>query len=145
MQIPEVSPDGRLVAFVADLGSERPALRVANVEDGTLVGFQVPLPPWTPAGDVDVGRCRWFPDGRALAFIGSGPDGIYGVYVQEFTHTGRMTPRPQLVASEPDLAVESFGISPDGTSLTVAYLEQVSNLMTAENVPRVGRPTRGVR
>jgi Tol biopolymer transport system component len=142
MQIPEISPDGRHVAFVADLGSERPALRVANVEDGTLVGFQVPLPPRTPAGDVDVGRCRWFPDGRALAFIGSGPDGIYGVYVQEFTHTGRMTPRPRLVASEPDLAVESFGISPDGTSLTVAYLEQVSNLMTAENVPRVGRPRR---
>jgi hypothetical protein len=53
-----------------------------------------------------------------------------------------MTPRPRLLASEPDLAVESFGISPDGTSLTVAYLEQISNLMTAENVPRVGRPRR---
>jgi serine/threonine protein kinase/Tol biopolymer transport system component len=142
MQLPEVSPDGRLVAFVADLGSERPAVRVANVDDGTLDRFQVPLPPWTPAGDVDVGRCRWLPDGRALAFIGQGRDGVYGVYVQEFADTGRMTPRPRLLASEPDLAVESFGISPDGTSLTVAYLEQISNLMTAENVPRVGRPRR---
>ena len=142
MQIPEVSPDGRHVAFVADLGSERPALRVAKVEDGTLVGFQIPLPPWTPAGDVDVGRCRWFPDGRALAFLGQGRDGIYGVYVQEFADTGRTPPRPRLLAAEPDLAVESFGISPDGTSVTVAYLEQISNLMTAENVPRVGRPRR---
>jgi serine/threonine protein kinase/Tol biopolymer transport system component len=142
MQLPEVSPDGRHVAFVADLGAERPALRVANVADGTLLDFQLPLPPWTPAGDVDVGRCRWFPDGRALAFIGLGPDGVYGVYVQEFARTGRPTPRPRLVASEPNLAVESFGISPDGTSLTVAYLEQISNLMTAENVPRVGRPRR---
>jgi len=48
------------------------------------------------------------------------------------------------VASDPDLAVESFGISPDGAFMTVAYLEQVSNLMTADNVPGIERP-RGAR
>lgn len=140
-QIPEISPDGRLVAFVADLGSERSALRVARVADGTLVPFRVPLPPWIPAGDVDVGRCRWLPDGRALAFIGQEPDGTYGVYVQEFTVGGR-TPRPRLVAFDPDRAVESLGISPDGAFLTVAYLDEVSNLMTADNVPGIERPRR---
>ena len=141
-QLPEVSPDGRDVAFVADLGSERSALRVARVADGSLLPFQVPLPPWIPAGDVDVGRCRWLPDGHAIAFIGQEPDGTFGVYLQELPPARGRTLRPRLLASEPDVAVESFGISPDGMSMTVAYLEQVSNLMTADNVPGIARPAR---
>jgi RNA polymerase sigma-70 factor (ECF subfamily) len=70
-------------------------LRAGRLADGTLVPFQVPLPPWIPAGDVDVGRCRWLPDGRAIAFIGQEPGGTYAVYVQELAVAGGRTPRPR--------------------------------------------------
>ena len=49
--------------------------------------------------------------------------------------------RRRLVAMEPDLAAESIGISPDGARLTIAYWDQLSNLMVAEHVPGIERPS----
>jgi hypothetical protein len=141
--LPEVSPDGRHVAFVSDLGAERAALRVARLGDGTLLPFQVALPSWVPAGSIDLGRCRWLPGGRSLAFIGQEPDGSTVVYAEEFLPEGGSAPRRRrLLAREPDLAAESLGVSPDGAHLAVAYWDQVSNLMVAEAVPEIRRPER---
>jgi Tol biopolymer transport system component len=134
---PEVSPDGRFVAFVADLGSERAALRVARLTDGTSV-FEIPLPPWAfwiGGTGIDQGRCRWRPDGRALAFILRDPHGTYAVYQQDFSpgiDTSRT--RRRLTAGEPDLDAESLGFSPDGSSLTVSFREQSFDLMLADGI-----------
>jgi Tol biopolymer transport system component len=138
--LPEVSPDGRYVAFVADLGAERAALRVARLPDGGMVPFEIALPPWLAAHSIDLGRCRWLPDGHALAFIGQELDGTYGVYVQDFAPGGTRTPRRRLVPFETDRAAESFGISRDGSHVTVAYWDQSSNLMMADKVPGIDRP-----
>ncbi len=137
LQMPEVSPDGSLVAYVADLGSDRAVLRVARVADGQVLPFSIPLPAWVPAGDVDVGRCRWLPHGRALAFVGREEGGAYAIYVQDFDPNGATGGRRRLAALEAGLAAESLGISPDGAHLTVAYLDLTSNLMLAENVPGI--------
>ena len=141
--LPEVSPDGRYVAFVANQGSERGALRVARTDDGALTRFEFRLPAWTPGGSIDLGRSRWFPDGRAIAFIGREPNGAHALYVQEFrpdADTGGT--RRLLVPPDPEFAAESLAISPDGEHLTVAYVDQLFNLMIAENVPGVERPRR---
>ena len=142
---PEVSPDGHFVAFVADLGSERATLRVARLDDGESV-FEVPLPPWAfwIGGSVDQGRCRWLPDGHALAFVLREPRGTFGVYLQDFApgvDTSRT--RRRLTKSEPGLDAESLGVSPDGSSLTVSFREQLFDLMLAEGVPGLERARPG--
>jgi Tol biopolymer transport system component len=134
---PEVSPDGRHVAFVADQGSAQGALRVVRVGDGTRV-FEVPLNPWIAGGGIDQGRSRWLPDGRALAYIDQARDGSYAVYVQDFAPgADTYARRRRLAALEPDLSAESLGISPDGGFVTISYREQLFDLMLAEGIPDV--------
>ena len=141
--LPEVSPDGRHVALVDwQLGPDHPVLRVARVADGAITAFAVALAP-SVSFSTDVGRSRWFPDGRSIAFTASAPDGGIGVSVQSFqpeTDTGAT--RRWLLAPDPDNAAESLAISRDGSRLTVAYVDQLFNLMVAENVPGVERPRR---
>jgi Tol biopolymer transport system component len=143
---PEVSPDGRFVAFVADEGSERAVLRVARLADGAVV-FEIPLPPWVfwvGGSGVDQGRCRWMPDGRALAFILRETGGSYGVYRQDFApgvDTSRT--RRRLTPREPGLVAESLGVSPDGSHLTVSFREQLFDLMLAEGVGGLEQARRG--
>jgi len=134
---PEVSPDGRHVAFVADQGSAEGALRVVRLDDGRRV-FEVPLNPWISGGGIDQGRSRWLRDGSALAYIDQARDGSYGVYVQEFAPgADTYARRRRLGALEPDLAAESLGISPDGAFITVSYREQLFDLMLADGVPDI--------
>ncbi len=135
---PEVSPDGRHVAFVADEGSERAVLRVARFADGKAV-FEIPLPPWIQGATIDQGRCRWLPDGRVLAYVARERDS-YAVYVQDFipgADTSRS--RRRVAGLGPDLDAESLAVSPDGDALTVSFREQLFDLMLAENVPGVVR------
>jgi len=135
---PEVSPDGRYVAFVADVGSERATLRVARMADGSRVPFEVPGPRLNPGGGIDEGRCRWLRDGRGLAYSDRARDGSYAVYVQEFAPgAGARGSRRRLTGLEPGLDAESLGVSPDGVFLTVSFREQLFDLMVAEGVPGI--------
>ena len=135
---PEISPDGRFVAFVADVGSDRAMLSVVRLSDGAPAGFDVRLPPWTSGAGIDQGRCRWMSDSRALAYIAQEPGGTHVVYVQDFIPGTDTTPRRRRIAArEPDLHAESLGVSPDGTHLTVSFREQRFDLMLAEGVPGV--------
>lgn len=134
--LPEISPDGRNVAYL-ELGGVKQALRVARVADGSRLDFEIPLPVTDPAADPDVGRCRWFPDGRSLAVIAGRPDGTFGVERHWFDTGGRASRPPELLALERGFAAESLGISPDGTRMAVAYWDQSANLMLATNVWRL--------
>jgi serine/threonine protein kinase/Tol biopolymer transport system component len=141
--LPEVSPDGRFVAFVADLGSERALVRVLRMPDGGATRFEVPLPAWTAGGTIDQGRCRWTPDGRALAYVGRAEHGACAVLLQEFAAEGPRGRRRLLADLGPDLDAESLAFSPDGTQLIVSFREQLNDLMLAESVPGVGGGRRG--
>jgi Tol biopolymer transport system component len=135
LMLPEVSPDGRHVAFVADQGSERATLRVVRLADGGATGFEVALPAWSAGGTIDHGRCRWAPDGRALAYIGRDEQGVCAVYLQEFSLDGAPRGARRLLASlAPDLDAESLSFSPDGARLVVSFREQLDDLMVAEGV-----------
>jgi eukaryotic-like serine/threonine-protein kinase len=131
---PEVSPDGTLVAYRINYGSPRVLVRVARIDDGAPVPFEIAIENRSHAAAP--GRPRWMPDGRALAFTGTDPDGVGGVYVQDFL-PGRDTSssRRALGGFDPDAPSESFGISPDGARLTVAEWENLSSLLMADHVP----------
>ncbi len=139
LTLPEVSPDGRHVAFVSDGGGSLTALRVARVEDGALLPFEVAFPRWSPRTTIDQGRSRWLPDGRGLVYVNREGDGRYAVYRQAVRADMRPQGAPQrLTALDPDLDAESLAVSPDGRHLIVSFREQIFDLMLADGVPGVG-------
>ncbi len=83
-----------------------------------------------------VARCRWMPDGKAIAYIDSNDTGELGVFVQDFI-PGQDTfaTRRAVAGFDSDKQTETFGISPDGNFITVAELEVLSSLVRVENVP----------
>ena len=137
---PEVSPDGRHVAFVEDHGTPRAALRVARLADGARVPFEVAFPDPDPTRSVDQGRSRWMPGGRALAFIARESERGYAVFTQAFApgDDTRRT-RRRIGSADPDLVAESLGISPDGARVTISYRQQASDLMVAEGIEGLDR------
>ncbi len=143
--IPEVSPDGRHAVFRSFTGKYPARLLVARLEDGELEPFEV-LVEAHRRTTISLGRARWMPDGRALAFVGQDESGAIGIYAQDFvpgqdTHATR---RP-LAGFDPDVAAESFGIAPDGSRLVVAGWVQLFSLMEAEGLAGLLAPPRVLR
>ncbi|HVF61987.1 MAG TPA: protein kinase [Thermoanaerobaculia bacterium] len=140
--IPEVSPDGRYVLCGHGVDLFRTDLVVSRVADGAPVPFTIRVT-GTVRGAPVLGRARWLPDGKAIAFVGQDERGVFGVFAQDFV-PGRDTSatRRLLGGLEPEATTESFGISPDGRRLTVAILERLSSVMVADGLPDVARPQR---
>jgi eukaryotic-like serine/threonine-protein kinase len=135
--LPEVSPDGKYVAYIGDARSQRQALRVARIADGKDMGFSIPIRPLRRSGAI-LGRMRWMPDGKAIAWLGQDENGLNGVFVQDFV-PGADTEKTRraLGGFDRERATESFGISPDGKSLAVAGWEQLFSILSIEGVPEV--------
>src|SRR5262245_14748313 len=139
--LPEISPDGSYVAYVAEAGNDSATLRVASMGDGSHVPFEIMVPRRTRGSAIDHGRCRWLPDGHALAYISRDSSGPYGVYVQEFVPgVDSRARRRRVTGLEPELDAESLAVSPDGSLLAVAFQEERFDLMLLENL--AGLPAR---
>jgi Tol biopolymer transport system component len=139
---PEVSPDGRYVAYLSARFTPQRAIRVLRFEDGSHVPFTIPLGPSARGFEI-VGRMRWMPDGRSLAFLALDGQRRYGVYVQDFVpDKDTSATRRQLAGFDPEFASETFAISPDGGRICIAQWEQVTSIMAAEGVPGVEPPAR---
>ncbi len=141
--MPELSPDGRYALYSANYMTQRVPLRIVEVGTGARVPFGIEIA--VPAGKprVALGRARWMPGGRAIAFIGQDEQGVTGIYVQDFV-PGKDTQatRRKLGGFDSELTTESFGISPDGSRMVIASWEQLFSLMLAERIPGVTRPER---
>ena len=129
LTLPQVSPDGRFVVY-----RQRPfggvvRLGVISVADGAAVSFEIRVPVIRPT-PIALGRPRWMPDGRGIAFVGQEADGATGVFVQDFV-PGRNTEatRRPLARFDEEAAVESFDLSPDGKRVVAAVWVQVFSLM----------------
>jgi eukaryotic-like serine/threonine-protein kinase len=133
--LPDVSPDGQYVAYLADSRTARAKIRVARVSDGRDMGVELPIRNFKRTAAI-LGRCRWMPDSQAVAFLSQNEDGVNGVYVQDFV-PGRDTSATlrELGGFDRERATESFGIAPDGKTLTVAGWEQLFSLFSIEGLP----------
>jgi Tol biopolymer transport system component len=141
---PEVSPDGRYaLAVLPDPGGLRNRVRVVDVESGALVPFEIEVAYRLDSPNVVLGRARWVPGGKAIAFVGMDDQGRSGIFVQDFA-PGRDTTstRRALAGFTQDHVTESFGLSPDGRSLVLSTLEQSASLLLAEGVPGIEPPRR---
>jgi hypothetical protein len=123
------------VAFLSDGGTPTANIRVARVSDGKDTGFTIPIRPLARTTAI-LGRVRWMPDGKSLAFLAQNADGINGVFVQSFVpNTDTIATRRPFGGFDRERAAESFGIAPDGTTMTVAGWEQLFSLFSIEGLP----------
>jgi Tol biopolymer transport system component len=139
---PEVSPDGRFVSAVQrDLDETRTTIRVFELATGRVVPFEIVVTAPARAPGIVLGRSRWLPDGSAIAFVGFDEQGRAGVFAQDFVpgEDTAATRRP-LAGFHDDLVTESFGLAPDGSSVTIAGVRRTSRILLAEGVPGVARP-----
>ncbi len=141
--LPEISPDGRYLSFTYALVSGLTGLtiNVVSLEDGTPLPFTIPLQASSATPAALVGRHRWLPGGRAIAFIAPDETGRSGIFTQDFV-PGKDTAstRRKLAGFDPDLVTESFAISPLDGHPILAMSEQSHNLMIAEGVPGIRLP-----
>lgn len=123
--IPEVSPDGRYAVYI---GAANSPLQVVRIDDGAVVAFSIR----------NAFRPRWMLDGRTIAFVGPDEKGEPGVFAQDFV-PGQDTTRTRraLAGFDPEAPTESFGISPDGSRITLGSQESRYSLMLAERVPGI--------
>ena len=134
LNLPEVSPDGQFALYNLTVSPTLTALRVLEVESGTVVPFEIGIER-RQASTAALGRARWMPSGRAIAFIGQDDHGAHGVFIQDFA-PGRdtATSRRVLAGFDPYIATESFGISPDGKRIVLAGWEQQFSIVMAEGL-----------
>ncbi|HJV21757.1 MAG TPA: protein kinase [Holophagaceae bacterium] len=136
--LPDVSPDGQYVVFQTVLSPTSTLLHAIRVDDGREV-FQTHVA-GTRKTIVTIGRCRWTPDGRRLLFTGQNPQGLDGVFIQDFIPGKDTTATRRPVAGfDPEWLTESLGLSPDGKRLVLSESERLFSLMVAEGVQGLGR------
>jgi Tol biopolymer transport system component len=125
---PEVSPDGRFATFlVSDQAKSSNTIRVVEIATGGRVPFEIPVPYRLGRGasSVFMGRSRWLPDGKAIAWIGEDESGLTGVFAQDFVPSKDTSlTRRKLAGFSTEYRSESFGISPDGKFLTLSTPSQ---------------------
>lgn len=114
---PDVSPDGRYIAFVYDAG------RTVVLE--TTTGKEI----WSMA-DSESGRTRWTPDGRQLVF--HTPQGMMRQDVVPGKDT-RETRRVIEISGNP----ETWDVSPDGKRIVVSLQEGSRSLIVVTGLPGI--------
>jgi Tol biopolymer transport system component len=142
---PEVSPDGQYALYLTGIQNQQETIRVVRVADGEQVPFDIRIAIRRP-GAIRIGRARWMPDGRAIAFVAQDENGVYGIFAQDFV-PGRDTSatRRPVGGFEKEAETESFGISPDGTHIVIAGWERVFSIMEADGVSGISPPARRAR
>ena len=141
-QQPEVSPDGKHIAYTwykQFAVGPTAYIDVINIETGNAIPFEAKAKRGTKKQNTlagSLGRCRWMPDGKSLAYIDSNEQGDLGIFAQDFI-PGKDTfaTRRAIAGFDPFKQTETFAISPDGKFITLSELELLYSLVRVENVP----------
>ncbi len=131
---PEISPDGRFVLY--HLPND--ATHVVRLEDGKILPFRINLKggPW-------VGRARWMPDGKRIAYVARRRECPHGGRL----HAGilRSRPRTPLRAGSPSPASSSItrrrasGSRRTERGIVLSEFHGSSDIIIATGVPGIKR------
>jgi len=133
--LPEVSPDGKHVIYIANDPEHLLVwMSVADIETNEIL-LTTSVPFLGLQSLIQPGRPRWMPDGKSIVFTGPHDGRRSALFIQDF-QPGEDTidSRRPLVVFESGEDLESFGISPDGKSVTVARIDHFRSLKLAEDV-----------
>jgi Tol biopolymer transport system component len=129
---PDASPDGHYVLVTGNDG----AIRVYQISDGKEV---MKIRVAAQALEPGIGRARWMPDGREIAFITTEASGKSGIFVQPFVPGQDTGSARRLLVSDPDRHPETFAVSRDGKKVVYAVIDTQSNLLIVDGVTGIGR------
>ena len=140
-QLPEVSPDGKWVAYSTSMVGTR-FLSVVGIDGGEVHRMtELVFPPAAGmAGNFSPGRARWSADGKALAYLDCIQSGACGLRVQtfEFGRDTRAT-RREITPFEQFAPAESFSMSPDGTKMVLSENDQMERLVITDPIALLSR------
>jgi eukaryotic-like serine/threonine-protein kinase len=122
---PDVSPDGKYALYHIVSSALRAKIRVVRLADGGPVEFEA-------RGQ----RGRFSGDGKSIVYISEKGQQIVR---QNFPSTAGATAKT-LVPASPDLAIETFHITPDGQKIVVSYTQPSRSLVVADGVSGVEAP-----
>jgi Tol biopolymer transport system component len=134
--LPDVSPDGKYASYLSEGRTVRANVRVVRLADGKDMGLSIPIRVLRRTSAI-LGRTRWTPDGK-IAYLAQNADGVNGVFLQDFVPgVDTSATRREMGGFDRETATESFGIAPDGKTLTVAQWEQLFSLFSIEGLPLI--------
>ena len=142
---PEVSPDGRFVAYHTQAAHGWVGLRVVRLADGSRVGGEVRLRDSALAkstvlvlNPASIGRLRWTRDSRGLLVVSvdeANRTGVSLVRVDDGLDAAK--PLIPVAGFLPELQPESLGVSPDGRWLALSVPELAMTLLGVEGLTGV--------
>jgi hypothetical protein len=136
--IPDLSPDGRYLSVITDVGTVEARLSVFEISG--MKPLPAPVPLQVGAGTVQVGRSRFTPDGSAVVYIQVRDDGRPILLRRPLSTWRTGVGRTDTLFAGATEAIESFGFSPDGKRTTVSVVDWLSGLSIAEGVPGIVPP-----
>ena len=134
---PELSPDGRHVLYVgSDSARLVNTVYVVELATGRRMPFEAQIVNSVRAPNVMYGRGRWLPDGSAIVYVGLDEEGTTGLWAQDFrTDRDTTETRRQVTGFTGDLVIESFGIAPDGRTVTLSAVDDVRTINLVDRLP----------
>jgi serine/threonine protein kinase len=133
-ELPETSPDGQWAAFH---GINENQLLAVNLNTDKVIKIASLA---TRSTATATGRCRWRPDGKAIAFVDRAENSVGGLRIQDFDPAADTSSSLRwLLGPGLDEPVESFGFSPDGLSVTAGFNEQLDGIYSSDNLALIPR------
>jgi Tol biopolymer transport system component len=138
--IPDLSPDGRHVSVITDVGTIEARLCVFDLNERKLLPGAVPLQ--VVPGTVQMGRSRFTPDGNSIVFVQLGAHGEPVLVKRPLSAWRTGAGGAETLFPAATEGIESFAFSPDGKRATVSVVDWLSSLTIAEGVRGIVPPKR---
>ena len=138
--IPDLSPVGRYVSVITEVGTVETRLSVFDLVERKPLPEPVPLQVYP--GTVQIGRSRITADGSAVAYLHARADGQPILLKRPLSAWRTGVGQIDTLFAAASEAIESFGFSPDGKRATVSVVDWLSGLIIAERVQGIVPPKR---
>jgi len=138
--VPDLSPDGRYVSVITEVGTISAKLSVFDLQTKKPLPVAVPLQVYP--GTVQTGRSRFMPAGASVAYIYTRSDGQPMLLRRPLSYWQTGEGRADTLFAGSREAIESFDFSPDGKRAIVSVVDWLSGLTIAEGVPGIVPPKR---